>query len=193
MFPELAPEPTPVPPPPPPPKAAKAKAEPPCPPSGQLILGADKRNPLLSVYHDEDQAQFLIYYGFEIIEIVPDDPQCAAYKLMLGRFYNAGVKGRSLAETFSVDPKTVRRFGRALVSPPAEMVRILEGRGAARKITLEMQAFARLRWPDLVAFRSYGAAGRLRQELQTVFGVKLSRSGLAPLLRELQQPAPTPP
>ena len=129
-----------------------------------MILGADKRNPLLSVYHDEDQAQFLIYYGFEIIELVPDVPQSPAYKLMFGRLYNFGVKCRSLCETFSVDPKTLRRFGRALKSAPDEMVRLLEGRGAARKITLEMQAFARMRWPDLVAYRSYGAAGRLRQE-----------------------------
>jgi len=68
-----------------------------------LILGADKRNPLLSVYHDEDHAQFL-YYGFEIIELVPDVPQSAAYKLMLVRLYNFGVKCRNLAETFSVDP-----------------------------------------------------------------------------------------
>ena len=52
------------------PKSAKPKPEPPRPPSGQLILGAENRNPLLSVCHDEDHAQFLIYYGFKIIEIV---------------------------------------------------------------------------------------------------------------------------
>ena len=134
LFPELAPNP---PPPPPTPRSAQPKPEPPCPPSGQLILGADKRNPLLSVYHDEDHAQFLIYYGFEMIEIVPDDPPSGVYKLMLGRLYNFGIKGRSLCETFSVDPKTLRRFGRALKSPPEEMIRILKGRGADRKITLE--------------------------------------------------------
>ena len=171
-------------------KRPKAKPAPPAPPSGQLILGADKRHPMLSVYQDEDHGQFLIYHGFEIIEIVPDDPQCAAYRLMLGRLYNFRIKCRSLCETFSVDPKTLRRFGRALKSTPEEMVRILEGRSAARKITAEMGSFARMRWPEIVAYRSYGAAERLRQELQTVFEVKLSRSGLAPLLRELQQPAP---
>ena len=133
---------------------------------------------MLSVYHDEDQDQFLIYHGFEIIEIVPDDPQSAASKLMLGRFYNGGIKCRSLCETFSIDPKTRRRFGRALKSTPEEMVRILEGRRVARKITTEMRSFARMRWPEIVAYRSYGAAERLRQEPQTVFEMKLSRSGL---------------
>jgi len=192
LFPELIPDPPPLPSPSVGPKASslKPKEEPPCPPSGQLILGANKRNPMLSVYHDEGHDQFLIYHGFEIIEIVPDDPQSAAFKLMLGRFYNCGFKCRSLCETFSIDPKTLRRFGRALKSTPEEMLRILEGRRAARKITTEMGSFARMRWPGIVAYRSYGAAERLRQELQTVFGIKLSRSGLAPLLRELQSPAP---
>ena len=198
LFPELIPDPKPLASPSAVTKPArrKPKPEPPCPPSGQLILGADKRHPVLSVYHDEDHDQFLVYHGFEIIEIVPDDPQSAAYKLMLGRFYNCGIKARSLCETFSIDPKTLRRFGRALKSAPEEMVRILEGRSAARKITAQMQSFARMRWPDLLAYRSYGAPGRLLQELQAVFGVKLSRSGLAPLIRELQQPAsslPQPP
>ena len=150
LFPELVPDPKPLSSPSAVTKPArrKPKPEPPCPPSGQLILGADKRHPVLSVYHDEDHDQFLVYHGFEIIEIVPDDPQSAAYKLMLGRFYNCGIKARSLCETFSIDPKTLRRFGRALKSAPEEMVRILEGRSAARKITAQMQSFARMRWPD---------------------------------------------
>ncbi len=53
-------------------------------PADQLILGADKRNPLLSVYHDQEHRQLLVYYGFEIIEIVPDDTRAGSYKLLLG-------------------------------------------------------------------------------------------------------------
>ena len=55
--------------------ASKPARSAPLPPSGQLILGADKRNPLLTVYHDGEHQQLLVYYGFEIIEIVPDDTQ----------------------------------------------------------------------------------------------------------------------
>jgi hypothetical protein len=47
-------------------------------PADQLILGADKRNPLLSVYHDQEHRQLLVYYGFEIIEIVPDNTQAGS-------------------------------------------------------------------------------------------------------------------
>ncbi len=68
----------------------------PLPPSGQWILGADQHNPLLTVYHDEEHQQLRVYYGFEIIEIVPDDTQAGSYKLLLGRLDNSGLKLRSL-------------------------------------------------------------------------------------------------
>ena len=51
------------------------------PPSDHLILGADQRNPLLTVSLDEERQQLRVYYGFEIIEIVPDDTQAGSYKL----------------------------------------------------------------------------------------------------------------
>ncbi len=40
-------------------------------------------------------------------------------------------------------------------------MRVLEGRSACHKLTAAVENFARLRWPDLVAQRSYGAVGRL--------------------------------
>lgn len=159
------------------------------PASAQLLLGADKRHPVFSVYHDEDNQQLLVYYSLEILEIVPDDPRSPTYKLLLGRLYNARFKLRSLCETFAVDPKTLRRYGRALKSSPEEMVRILEGRSAARKCTPEVTAFVRMRWPDLLAERSYGAVGRLLLEIKTVFGITLSLSGVRPLIHELKHPA----
>ena len=66
--------------------ASKPARSAPLPSSGQLILGADQRNPLLTVYHDEEHQQLRVYYGFEIIEIVPDDTQAGSYKLLMGPF-----------------------------------------------------------------------------------------------------------
>jgi hypothetical protein len=170
--------------------APKPPVPSPLPYSGQLIIGTNKSNPMITVYHDEEHQQFLVYYGVEIIEIVPDDPKLASYKLLLGRLYNTGVKLRSLCETFSLDPKTLRRYGLALKSPPEEMVRILEGRAVARKCTPQVVAFVRMRWPDLIAERSYGAVGRLLGEIKTVFNVNLSPSGLRPLIQGLKKTPP---
>jgi hypothetical protein len=157
------------------------------PPTGQLILGTDKRNPVFAVYEDDSGERLLVFYGFEIIEIVNNDPEDPACKLLLGRLYNSGVKLRALCESFQVAPKTVRRWGKALLQgDPVELIRVLEGRRARRKRTVAVEKFARLRWPELVAQRSYGAVGRLQREIQSVFGVNISRSGLQSLIRELK-------
>ena len=63
---------------------------------------------------------------------------------------------------------------------------MLEGRGARRKRTRAVENFARLRWPEVVAERSYGAVGRLLGEIQSVFDVELSRSAMKELIRELK-------
>src|SRR5213596_3516059 len=79
------------------------------PPTAQLILGTDKRNPVFAVYEDDSGERLLVFYGFELIEIVNNDPEDPAFKLLLARLYNSGVKLSALCESFEVDPKTVRR------------------------------------------------------------------------------------
>jgi hypothetical protein len=162
------------------------------PPTGQLLLGTDKRNPVFAVYQDDSGKRLLVFYGFELIEIVNNDSADPAFKLLLARLYNARVKLSALCESFQVDPKTIRRWGKALLQgDPAELVRVLEGRGACHKLTAAVENFARLRWPDLVAERSYGAVGRLLLEIQSVFNMEISRSGLQGLIRILKGgPAP---
>jgi hypothetical protein len=158
--------------------------------AGQLILGTDKRNPLFTVYvHEEDdQEQLHVYYGLELLEIVSADRNEPTFKMLVGRLHNAGVSLRVLRQTFSTDPKTIRRWGRALRSRNAEeLVRVLEGRRASRKLTPEIKAYVRTRWPDLVKEALYGIGQRLRKEIKSVFGVELSQETLRPLLAELKR------
>jgi hypothetical protein len=158
--------------------------------AGQLILGIDKRNPLFSVYQQEDgdREELHVYYGLELLEVVSAERHDPDFKMLVGRLSNAGVSRRVLQETFEVDPKTIRRWGRALRSHNAEeLVRVLEGRKASRKLTPQIQAYVRVRWPDMVEEGLYGIGKRLRQEIRKVFKVKLSQETLRPLLRELRR------
>lgn len=160
--------------------------------TGQLILGTDKRNPLFTVYvqEEDDQEQLHVYYGLELLEIVSADRNEPSFKMLVGRLHNAGVSLSALQRTFSVDAKTIRRWGRALRSRDAEeLVRVLEGRRAGRKLTPEIKAYVRTRWPDLLKAGLYAIGQRLRKEIKSVFGVKLSQETLRPLLAELKAQA----
>lgn len=155
--------------------------------SSQLILGIDRRNPLFAVYQDSDQEQLHVYYGFELLEIVPDQPEAPAFKMLAGRLYNAGLKVQSLTEVFQVDRKTLQRWGRALQSGDAqELIRVLSGRSVGRKLTPAIEAFVRQRWPRLTAQGTYGSSQRLRQEIHELFQVDLSAETLRPLVQELK-------
>ena len=138
------------------------------PSSQQLILGTDKRNPVISIYEDDQQTSLHVYYGFELMEVVPQEREAPAFKLLVGRLYNAGVKACALSAIFEVDRKTMQRWGRALRSGDApELVRVLAGRAWGRKLTPEIQAYVRTRWPVLRAEGRSGCSvwltGRLRR------------------------------
>ncbi len=76
------------------------------------------------------------------------------------------------------------RWGRALLSGDAQqLIRVLEGVRARRKMTVEIEAYVRARWPELSARGIYGISSRLRREIQGIFRVKLSSETLRPLLR----------
>ena len=158
--------------------------------TGQLILGTDKRNPLFTVYtqEEEEQEQLHVYYGMELLEIVSADPKEPSFKMLVGRLYNAGVGLRVLEQTFHSAAKTIRRWGRALRSRNAEeLVRVLEGHRAGRKLTPEIKAYVRARWPDLAREGLYALGKRLRGEIKSVFKVELSQETLRPLLAELKR------
>ena len=160
--------------------------------TGQLILGTDKRNPLFTVYveeqEQEDQERLHVYYGLELLEVVSANRNGPSFKMLVGRLHNAGVSLRVLQQTFESDAKTIRRWGRALRSRDAEeLIRVLEGRRGSRKLSPEIKAYVRARWPDMVREGSYGIGKRLRQEIQRIFGVKLSQETLRPLLGELRR------
>ena len=125
----------------------------------------------------------------------PEDRQHPAYKLLVARLYNAGVKGLALQRHFQVDRKTMQRWGRALQSGDAEqLVQALAGRGGRRKLTPEIRAFVRVRFPEIYGQSRVGYSQRLRTEIERVFALKLSGECLRPLLKclraELRQECP---
>lgn len=162
-----------------------------CPNPGpflQPVLGTDKRNPIFSVCRQAETPPSLhVYYGAELLEVVPEDRHHPAFKLLVARLYNAGVKGLALQRTFRVDRKTMQRWGQALQSGDAQqLVRALAGRGGHRKLTPEIRSFVRVRFLEIYPQRRAGYSQRLRQEIERVFGVRLSGECLRPLLKGLR-------
>jgi hypothetical protein len=155
---------------------------------GQLLLGADKRNPCLEVYQDEPAKHLHVYYGFELLEVLPNDRESMPFKLMAAQLYNAGLKVKALEQTLRVNHKTMARWGDAVRSgDPEKLVQVLLGRQRRRKLSSWIEAYVRKHWPDIQAAGGRDYSRRTRQEIERVFGVKLSGETLRPLLKELRK------
>lgn len=158
----------------------------------QQILGTDKRNPAFTVYQDAAGQELHVYYGAELLQVVPVDKTHAEFKLFVARLYNAGLKVKSLVEQFGVSRKTLKRWGDALKSgDPDRLVEALRGRGGHRKLTPQIESYVRLRFPRIYAETHYRYSQCLRAEIEEVFQVSLSAETLRPLLQELKgKPVP---
>src|SRR5204863_1697427 len=65
-------------------------------------------------------------------------------------------------------------------------LRALAGRGAHRKLTVEIRSFVALRFAVLYAQSRRGYSQAIRGEIKQVFGVSLSGEALRPLFRQLK-------
>lgn len=153
----------------------------------QQILGTDKRNPSFTICRDVEAGCLQVYYGGEIFEKVPDDRNDPQYKMMVARLYNAGVNAVKLKEAFGADRKTMQCWGDALKSgDPEKLVRVLAGRQAHRKLTAEIRAFVRMRFPAVYRENPSSYSKQIRAEIADVYGEDLCPETLRPLLKELK-------
>ena len=144
----------------------------------QQILGTDKRNPAFTFCRDAAGQQLHVYYGAQVLQVVPADKSHAEFKLLVARLYNAGLKVKTLVEEFGVSRKTMKRWGDALKSgDPDRLVQALRGRGGHRKLTLEIQSYVRMRFPSIYAETRYAYSQRIRlpedARILTKFGYTL--------------------
>ena len=65
---------------------------------------------LLSLRQAQKAGTLHVYYGFELMEVVPDQRDYVNYKLLAARLYNAGVKARALQEVFEIDRMTMKKW-----------------------------------------------------------------------------------
>lgn len=152
----------------------------------QLILPTDRRNPSISLYRMVDRQGHKIiqvYYGFELLEEVADEVTDPTFRSMVARLYNARLKLKSLVEVFGLDPKTIRSWGEALKSrDPQRMSVMFFGADAGRKRTALIEAFVRVRLPELLKLRTRNYRAMLQSEIARIFDIRLSGETLRILI-----------
>ena len=113
-----------------------------------------------------------------LLERVPRERDHIAFKMLLARLYNAGVKVVSLVICFGVAHTTLRRWGLALLSGDVDRInRAFCGQGAERKVTPEIEFYIRDRFHELYgSCRNYSK--KIQEEVKKYFKKEVSAERL---------------
>lgn len=107
---------------------------------------------------------------------------------MLAELYNAGVKVKTLTETFCFARTTIKRWADALASgDPQRLIQALSGPGPKRKLTTEVISFVRMRFNQIYSVNKYDYSKQIRAEIKEVFELSISAETLRPLFGKLKQ------
>ena len=152
----------------------------------QEILGVDKKNPFFTLYKSSEQpGKLLVFFGACLFEVVADDPQNPAFKLLFARLYNANVSPKAILEVFPFSYTTLRRLGGALKSGDAKrLMAVLAGRQHPRKLTDEILSFAQTRFTAIYPENTYTYSKVIRQEILDTYEVEISGESLRPHFNE---------
>ena len=154
----------------------------------QKIIGVDKKNPAFTVWcNPEANSCIHVYFGTELMEVVPDDRNNPQFKLMIARLYLAGIKPKKLTEMFGPARTTIKRWADALAGgDPERLIQALAGPGPKRKLTVEVIAFVKMRFSQIYAENRYTYSQQIRNEIKQVFNRSISGETLRPLFGQLK-------
>lgn len=147
------------------------------------MLGVCKQNPYFAIQRDKAGGRLLLFYGYALLELFPDDPEHFALRLCAGRLYNAGVPRKALTKAFGLDIRTIRRIAAALKQEDLEVLTgVLQGRQRPRKLTPEIAAFVEAMCDTAFDEHPQAPSRYLLEKVQETFGVSLSAETIRPLL-----------
>ena len=121
---------------------------------------------------------------FGLLERVKADPASLPFRMLVGRLQNCGFCQSHLAEVFAIDPKSVRRYARALQDGSPEAIqRISVTRAGKEKITPEISRFAIMRYHELrKTTKDYRQV--ILTQVEKIFEVKVSGESLRLLWKD---------
>jgi hypothetical protein len=155
----------------------------------QQLIGVDKKNPFFTLCRKpKEPDKIYVYFGTALMEVVEEGRNNPEFKILIARLYNAGLKVKTLKETFKIHRTTMKRWGDALKSDdPEELVRVFAVLRHPRKLTKEILAFSKKRFFDIYKENKYSYSAEIRKEIKEVFNKDISGETLRPHFKKWKE------
>jgi hypothetical protein len=89
----------------------------------QLVLTGDKAVATdLTIFLSQSERDLLVYLGVALLERVENNRNRFAYKMLIGRLVNAGVRRDKLKRQFKHDSRTMKKWAEALKSDDPDAI-----------------------------------------------------------------------
>ena len=125
-----------------------------------------------------DQKELSLFIGLAELERIPFDKEHILFKMFLGRMYNCKYKLDDLVRKFGPSHKTIRLWGKALLSSDLEYIRkVFAGHENKRKITPEIDGFIRGTF-NAVKDKVKNFSQIIRNEIGVRYNKEISRESL---------------
>ena len=99
---------------------------------------------LLERVNSSGEKELSLFIGLAELERIPFEREHVLFKMLLGRLYNCGYTLNDLVAKFGSSHKTIRRWGKALLSSDLDYIKkVFGGHENKRKITPEIDGFIR--------------------------------------------------
>jgi len=128
----------------------------------------------ITIFLSQSGMTYEVYIGLGLLERVGVSREDVSRKMLAGRLCNAKFSLRELSSAFGHDPRTLKRWGKALLSnDPEEIARVFAGRSANRKVTPELIRYAQQLYRERHRFgKNYREV--IIGKIAEVFGVTIS-------------------
>ncbi len=154
----------------------------------QGIIGTDAHNPYVSVYCNPIKNELHIYHGMSLFDVIPNIKNSIPHKLLAVQLYNANVKTSIISKHLGYCYRSVRKWSKVLKTGSAEeIVKIMEGQGAPRKFTKEIEGFAAYEFNKIYPKNKKSYSKEIRKSIEEVFRIKLAPETLRPLFTQLRE------
>ncbi len=154
----------------------------------QGIIGTDSQNTNISIYRDPIKNELHIFHGFSCFDIIPDIKNSVPHKLLAVQLYNGNVKISKITKHFGYCYRSITKWSRVLKTGSAEeIVSALEGQGAPRKFTKEIEGFSTYEFNRIYPKNKNTYSKEIRKSIKEVFGVSLAPETLRPLFKSLRE------
>ena len=155
----------------------------------QPVLVPTDPSKLISVFINEDLPEDIsVFFGLVLLEKINSGKNSLQLKLLISRLYNMKYSRKELVSAFGFSRKTIQCWGEALKEGNIDEInRVLSGNSSRRKLTSEIEQFARLRFNQTYKNNSYSYSSEIRNEIETCFEVKLSSESLRTIFSQEKQ------